>query len=281
MRKLRYVSDIHCEINLNYEIPDFLIGTEEEDIVLVGDTTVAYCLDPNRNDSNSVKVKYRTKTLLLQLKGFKRVFIIMGNHEHYNGNFQHSKQQIEDYLYNELKLDPKQYIVLDNTAVELDDKTVLLGATLWTDMGRNNESSHYFVGRGMNDFRIISNGPPNQRFTTYDAVVEHKNTLSWMEEQLEKYKDKRIIVATHHCPSYLSKGRYHDNSMIGDGYCSNLNNFILSYPQITDWIHGHTHVNVEYKIGECRVTSNMRGYVDHDWYCKFDAKTFLEKFIAY
>ena len=28
------------------------------------------------------------------------------------------------------------------------------------------------------------------------------------------------------------------------------------------WIHGHTHFNVDYKIGQTRVVTNQRGYVD-------------------
>lgn len=281
MRRLRYVSDIHLEINHMYDVPNFIVGIENEDLIFCGDTTVAYILDTKKTDKISKKLQDSFKNLANQVKGFRRVFFIMGNHEHYNGHFQSSKNLIENFLYNECKLSKEQFIVLDNASVELDNNTVLLGATLWTDMGGGNESSHYFVGRGMNDFRIVSYGSPNTRFTTYDAVLEHKNTLEWMTEQLEKYKNKRVIVATHHAPSFQSEGRYHSNSMITDGYCSNLTSFIQSHPQITDWIHGHTHVNVEYKIGECRVTSNMRGYVDVDLNCVFDEKSFLEKFIEY
>jgi hypothetical protein len=282
VRKLKHISDIHLEINAAYDVPAFIVGTDDEDLMINGDTTVTYVLDMKRTDGGSRKLQKSLKKLVLQVKGFRRVFFVLGNHEHYNGNFQQSKKLLEDFLYIECGLSPDQFIVLDNTAYELDAHTILLGATLWTDMGGNNDSSHYFVGRGMNDFRLISFGDdPKKRFSTYDAYNEHQKTLAWMTEQLEKYKDKRVIVATHHAPSFQSEGRYHGNSMITDGYCSNLTNFILEHPNITNWIHGHTHVNVDYKIGECHVTSNMRGYVDVDWYCKFDEQTFKDRFVEY
>jgi hypothetical protein len=34
----------------------------------------------------------------------------------------------------------------------------------------------------------------------------------------------------------------------------------MSHPQIKYWIHGHTHTHFDYKIGECRVICNPRGY---------------------
>jgi hypothetical protein len=279
MRKLRYVSDIHLEINSMYAVPEYIVGTEDEDLVFAGDTTVLYTLDPKETGVRSLKTRAMFKKMILQVKGFGRIFFLFGNHEHYHGSFEKARKLLGDFLYDECGVRPDQYIILDNDSYELDGNTVLFGATLWTDMGGNSDSSHYFVGRGMNDFRVISyNGG---RFTTNDAYVEHKNTLAWMTERLEKYKDWRVIVATHHAPSFQSEGRYKHNSMITDGYCSNLVHFIEEHPQITDWIHGHTHVNVDYMIGGCHVTSNMRGYIDMDIGVKFDAKTFQEKVIEY
>ena len=41
------------------------------------------------------------------------------------------------------------------------------------------------------------------------------------------------------------------------------------------WIHGHTHFNVDYKIGQTRVITNQRGYVD-SLSANFDPKLVLE-----
>jgi hypothetical protein len=49
-----------------------------------------------------------------------------------------------------------------------------------------------------------------------------------------------------------------------------LDDFIESRPQIRLWLHGHTHHNFNYWIGETRVVCNPRGYVGHesmaDWF---------------
>jgi len=41
---------------------------------------------------------------------------------------------------------------------------------------------------------------------------------------------------------------------------SDLDNFILENSQIKYWSHGHTHVNLDYMVGDCRVVCNPRGY---------------------
>ena len=213
---------------------------------------------------------------LNQVSGFDRVYFLMGNHEHYRGHYQSSPGILRQFIVDN-GFDPSKYVVLDNDSVALDDKTILVGSTLWTDMNWN-------VGRGMNDFRLIEYGPLDdvgmaRTFTTEDAMAEHKKALAFITEVVEANPDKRIVVATHHTPSYQSNGRAYNDSTIIDGYCSNLEDFILDHPNITDWIHGHTHVNVEYMIGQCRITSNMRGYVAYDFSTNFTKDKFLEKCI--
>jgi hypothetical protein len=48
------------------------------------------------------------------------------------------------------------------------------------------------------------------------------------------------------------------------GYSSDLEQFILDYPQIKVWTHGHTHDTFDYMIGQCRVICNPRGYVGYE-----------------
>lgn len=220
-----------------------------------------------------------------QVSDFDQVFFIMGNHEHYHGHLQSSAMILREFIKSH-GFDSDKYVVLDNDVVRLRDDTLLVGATLWTDMRRDNPQSHLYVGRGMNDFRLIQYGDRDEVgmapiFTTYHALEEHRKSLTFIESVVGSNLDKRIIMATHHAPSYQSNGRAYNGSEIVDGYCSDLEQFIIDHPNITDWVHGHTHVNVEYEIGQCRITSNMRGYVAYDFGTNFTGEQFDNKFIEY
>jgi predicted MPP superfamily phosphohydrolase len=278
-KRLRYCSDLHFEMQQNRVIPKFLQGVENESLICAGDTIAVKALRKNANDATSRSLKNLFKAFLEQVKDFDRVYFIMGNHEHYGGHYQSSAKIMRDFIADN-GFSADKYVVLDNDVVPLDDKTLLIGSTLWTNMRNDHPDAHYFVGRGMNDFRLITYGDdPFQVFTTYHALDEHKKAMAFITDVVESNPDKRIIMATHHTPSYRSNGRMYNDSTIIDGYCSNLEAFIEGHPNITDWIHGHTHVNVEYTIGQCRITSNMRGYVGYDYTTTFDSKQFLEKFI--
>jgi hypothetical protein len=267
----------------NRKIPEFLQGVEDESLICAGDTIVTAYLKRKRNDAGARSLKKLFVSFLEQVSGFDKVYFIMGNHEHYRGHLQSSPVILREF-FDYYGFDPKKFIVLDNDVVSLNDKTLMVGATLWTDMRRDNPQSHWFVGRGMNDFRLIEYGPQDDVgmasiFRTEDAVTEHKKSLAFITKTVEDNKDKRIIVVTHHAPSYQSNGRAYNGSEIIDGYCSDLEQFIIDHPNITDWVHGHTHVNVEYEIGQCRITSNMRGYVGYDFGTNFTSDQFLDKFI--
>ena len=48
------------------------------------------------------------------------------------------------------------------------------------------------------------------------------------------------------------------------GFRSNCDDFISYRPQIKLWMHGHTHEDFDYVLGETRVVCNPRGYVNHE-----------------
>jgi hypothetical protein len=246
---------------------------------------------PQRTDRLAINGRDCLNRLIKQVSGFGKVFFILGNHEHYKGFFENTRQIFEDYLFRTLELDPSRYYLLDREpyiGLGRSQNIIIAGTTLWTDMGRNNPISHNAVGQGMNDFHVIYKDDGESHyatdqptFTTHDAVREHKYSVNWIGDLADQYPNQRIIVATHHCPTYKSNGREHAHSTIIDGYCSDLSELILTHPNITDWVHGHTHVNCDYEVGKCRVQSFQRGYVKYDRGANdFTADNFLKKFIA-
>ena len=77
--------------------------------------------------------------------------------------------------------------------------------------------------------------------------------------------DQKFVVVTHHCPSEQSvHDKYKGDILMNGGFRSNCDDFISYRPQIKLWMHGHTHEDFDYVLGETRVVCNPRGYVNHE-----------------
>jgi hypothetical protein len=203
---------------------------------------------------------------------FPIVIYIMGNHEHYNGDFNLSLSQLKlnlSYL--------KNVHVLEKQTLVVDDITFIAG-TLWTDMNKEDPNTLYAIRNYMNDFQIIKNSASLVHFrdsegkfktrvgalTPQDVVEDHKAMLAFIKQNIQD-KTKKFVVVGHHAPSKLStKPRYQKDVMVNGAYSSELSEFILDNPQIKLWTHGHTHDPFDYMIGSTRVVCNPRGYDGHE-----------------
>lgn len=127
------------------------------------------------------------------------------------------------------------------------------------------------IGSGMNDFRLIRTNRPvpegaavrmvgkERVFTPRDANELHQDAVAWLRSELPKYD--RCVVIGHHAPSLLSAGGDHLGTQALDlAYCSNQHTLIEASAQIIAWIHGHTHREERYQIGETKIIANPRGY---------------------
>lgn len=254
--RITYMSDLHLEFGrLEQPLP------KGDVLILAGDITLAGCLLEDELGSSAMRVKTATFDLFEEAKAnFKRVFYFQGNHEPYNFNISETPKVLKKAL--------PGVTLLDDKVVPLSDDVLLVGGTLWTDMNKG-EAHDYIMGglhSRMNDFNIVDintkEGP--RRFTTHDAVKRHAKTLRLIEKTAIDNPAKTIVVATHHAPSYKGLNPHHGGSTLNAGYASDLENFIASHPNIRFWIHGHTHVQTEYRIAQCRVMANCRGYVNRE-----------------
>jgi len=276
--KVRHCSDLHLEFN---DPPLKRFNPKKDEILLVaGDTIPAALLRSNRTDKSGRKSRYRFDKFLYHVAGYYNVIFVTGNHEHYQGNITDSLELFVNYIH---KLGFSQSMhVLEDGFMALNENTFLLGCNLWTNFNKNNPLAHQIAGMYMNDYEMIANGEDTGRevtnrrsekwggkFTTQDAYDLHTRSLSHLSQMYDYHtKDfekgtpngkTKIIVLTHTAPS--SKSAHAKNlSTIDYSYFSDLSDFILDRPQITNWIHGHTHHPVNYKIGECTVASNPLGY---------------------
>lgn len=277
--KIAVCSDIHLEFGtISLENPG-----DVDVLILSGDILVARDLmehDPYGIVDFGKSSRYHTFFQECSAR-FPHVIYIVGNHEHYHGDFKYTVSDIKKrfaYLEN--------VHVLDREVFELND-TVFVGGTLWTDMNREDPITLHAMTRMMNDFRCVDNSNREVTYKTFDdvdnpekptfrtrparfcpedAVEEHRKMLDYIRVVYEDMPPwKQMVVVGHHTPSHQScHPRYKDDQIMNGGYHSDLSEFILDRPGIKLWTHGHTHELFDYMIGETRVVCNPRGYIGHE-----------------
>lgn len=284
--KIAIASDVHLEFG-----PLDIKNTEAADLlVLAGDVCVA-----QHFKARDKYIQRYTEFFKQCSEEFPHVIYIMGNHEHYNGDFAYTAHILRDAL----KIFENVHL-LDNETFELGDIT-FIGTTLWTNMNEEDSLTLYHMKAMMNDFRCVKNSDhptyrtvplylkdendnyvldengnyiPNgskqkaeaSRFSPEDAVVEHRKALDYIDAVIGGKSDGKFVVVGHHCPSHRSvHPKYKHDTVMNGGFASHLDDYIVYRPQIKVWFHGHTHEDFDYMIDQCRVVCNPRGYIGHEY----------------
>jgi predicted phosphodiesterase len=270
--KVALASDVHLEFG-----PISLENTEGADVlILSGDICVAKDV-MKRDDDGIFDRFFRSNTIHTFFQEccqrFPHVVYVMGNHEHYHGDYNNTIAILRDRLGYLANLH-----ILDKEMVQLGGVS-FIGGTLWTDMNKEDDITLLHMKGMMNDFRCVTNsknvtyfrdadGNSHERvakFTPEEAVVDHKEMLEYIRLMVEGKFDQKFVVVGHHCPSKLStKPQYEKDVIMNGGYSSDLSEFILDHPQIKLWTHGHTHHKFDYMIGSTRIVCNPRGYIDYE-----------------
>jgi len=250
--KIALCSDLHLEF------ADIILKNEENADVLILSGDICTAVDLPYSDSDRGQ-RFRDFFSRCAFQ-FPHVIYIMGNHEHYNGDFQKSAQLIRNEV-----AQYANFHFLDKETKVIGDVT-FIGGTLWTDMNKEDPITLWDISRMMNDFRVVKNSARivgqsdnPSRFLPDDAVEDHKAMLTFINETVKG--EGKFVVVGHHAPSKQStKPRYQGDVIMNGGYSSDLTEFILDRPQIKLWTHGHTHDTFDYMVGSTRVVCNPRGY---------------------
>lgn len=132
-----------------------------------------------------------------------------------------------------------------------------LGATLWTDF-------EYFgadkAGHAMAEARkYMADYGRIEGCTPEATVVRHQASRAWLEAELSKAAapGDRVVV-THHFPRKKSTAKQYRNDLCTAAFGSELPAELLDRAGL--WVHGHTHSSHHYRVGNCRVVCNPRGY---------------------
>ena len=277
--KITVVSDLHLEFGTLE-----LVNKDGADVlILSGDICVA--VDYHRGGY----VKFFEQVS----KEYKHVIYVMGNHEHYSGDFVTTYAILKEYLsvYPNIHLMEKETITIDSVK--------FIVGTMWTDMNGFDTDTLEIVNQMMSDFRVIKNSnrytyrkvPLYKKseitgeyehdtfgnkifinnkmketisdFSTLDAVADHKQFIDYLKHTLDP--SIKNVVVTHHAPSSLSiHPKFSHDTIMNGGYRSVLDLLIEDHPEIVMWTHGHMHDEFDYTVGSTRVVCNPRGYIGHE-----------------
>ena len=250
--KIAVCSDLHLEFG-GIELKN----TDADVLILSGDICVASKMEKFMEFFEHVNSE------------FPVTLMIMGNHEHYDGDFAKSADIIRNHLkpYGNIHF-------LDKECFEIDGVT-FIGGTLWTDMNKEDPLTMHSMSGMMNDYRLVKNssrmvsfkdedGKFHERESSFcpeDSVEDHRKMLGYIQSVIEGKHDQKFVVVGHHAPSKLSTHpRYKHEAMMNGAYSSDLSEYIMDHPQIKLWTHGHTHEDFDYMLGSTRIVCNPRGY---------------------
>lgn len=257
--KLAIASDIHLEFGAIE-----LENTQSADVlILAGDICQAVDV------THDTTMGRRCQTFFEQVSNrFSRVIYIMGNHEHYQGDYARSRERLQ------LMLDDHgchNVHLLDKDTVTIEDVT-FVGGTLWTDFNREDSLCMWHARQAMNDYRVcknsasgISGGGYASRLQPEDTLADHRAMLEYVRVVTEGKRDKKFVLVIHHAPSSASVAEcYRGDLLMNGNFYTELSDFVLDHPQIRLICHGHMHNVSDYMIGSTRVVCNPRGYVGHE-----------------
>jgi predicted phosphohydrolase len=251
MPRITYVSDIHLEF-INKTPPYHTrIGWEKGDILcLAGD--IGY---PEQET-------YHTFMAYCSIS-FEFIFVIAGNHEYYTSDKNKTIQRTNEKIEQICSSFPNVHFLNNTTYYIKKYDMYILGTTLWTETTDDPEERFYY-----HDFRQI----PQMGITGYMDLL-HTQSVGYLINELETRTPSKVIVMTHHMPSFELIDPKYKGGSLNHLFASNLNYLFKKYT-IDHWICGHSHVAVEKTIGRTQIHMNPIGYPGENtpnWKASFDA----------
>lgn len=244
--KLRIISDIHTDINKGYKF-DF------------GDDFIVCCGDISGN-------RFTTEDWVR--KNIKRGIFIEGNHLGYDRvTFDEDDSLTSSIGYLKTKFADGDVVFLENDYRVVDD-VVFIGCILYTDfcLYNNEEYCKQLATTSLNDFRyvkVLKDGII-ETITPEDTVELHKESLEFIEKTCQKFKDKKVVVISHHAPSEKCIEEKYKDDLLSAAFVSDLEWLIEKYDNIKLWCHGHVHHDVDFSLHGTRVVAHPFGYYNEN-----------------
>jgi len=158
--KIAIASDVHLEFGQL----DLENTQDAEVLILSGDICTACDLRVTDSILSSAKTDRYLEFFTACSRNFPHVVYVMGNHEHYHGDYATSAGILRDAM----KQCGDNIHFLDKEIWELNDH-VFIGGTLWTDMNGEDDMTMNHVARRMNDFQICQNSNEMVNYRVWDT----------------------------------------------------------------------------------------------------------------
>ncbi|KAK0610818.1 calcineurin-like phosphoesterase [Immersiella caudata] len=251
---IQIVSDLHLEVPMGYDI--FTIPPRAPYLALLGDI------------GNVAKHKTDFLGFLrLQLRQFRAVLFVPGNHEAYGSTWQETQLILCDFE-SEVRADPSlgEFVLLDHATFRIPDisrKIVFLGCSLFSFVPPESERD---VEIRLNDFSNIGG------WSVEAHNAAHKRSLDWLNArvaELEQEEDVKMVILTHWSPSLDPRATEarHRGGPISSAFSTDLSGErCFRSGKVNVWAFGHTHYNVDFSVerdggaGPLRLITNQRGY---------------------
>ncbi|SEA74365.1 metallophosphoesterase [Variovorax sp. YR216] len=267
--KLLILSDLHAEFETfeSRKDIDYDVAVLAGDIVAPGRFVARWLRDPARVGSSPIVQ-------------------VAGNHEYY--------ESVMEQELAEMRCQAQEHQVhfLDCDEAVIDGVR-FLGCTLWTDFGLRIDSEGFpgqpvrklsdrhramtESGRYLADYSSIrveapktSNSRGTRRLTPMDTLLIHRRQRSWLRKKLAEPFAGPTVVVTHHAPHRNSLAPRYAKDWSSGGFVNEMLPGFFEVPVL--WVHGHTHDSFDYRVGNCRVVSNPRGYMN--WHGDFENAQF-------
>lgn len=248
---VQILSDLHLEGPKAYDT--FEVVPKAPYIALLGDVGN---IESHKDDCLAF--------LTRQLKQFRAVLFVPGNHEAYSSNWT-STLNILRAFEADVRKDQSlaEFVLLDRAAFLLPDTNVIiLGCSLFSFVPFESEMA---VSANLNDFFEISDWDVEM----HNAA--HKRDLAWLNTQVAglEQPNVKIMIFSHWSPSLdvrVSDPR-HARSPIKSAFQTELSDdACFKSDTVKVWAFGHTHYNCDVTVergggaGNLRLLANQRGY---------------------
>jgi predicted phosphodiesterase len=250
--RLCIASDVHLEHRLEFDKNrlefDRFFGSpnfEKSVLILAGDIG-----HPSKDEYVSFLRRCKEK--------FEHVVLVPGNHEYYAEDeicLPIPASKIESRL-EEIAADLGiHYLNRSACTLRIDDESVtFLGCTLWSEIPQERFG---LVKNGLSDFIRIYIG--NGQFLTPSIYNQwHHRDVKWLTEEIDRRSDEKIVVVTHHLPTYRVVHSTHENHPMNCCFATDLEYLFRSGVEL--WVCGHSHKPNSTIVNQRRCLLNPVGY---------------------
>ncbi|KAJ3455379.1 hypothetical protein MRS44_013979 [Fusarium solani] len=193
------------------------------------------------------------KFLERQVCRYKKVFLVLGNHEFYGLDYE-TGLKTSRRLEAEPTIAGKLLVLHRARWDDPDSALTILGCTLWSAIPKE---AYSVVQSKVNDFKKIN------KWSVEGHNEIHAQEAAWLRKEVAQVpsQKRQLLVATHHAPSVHGTSRPgHTENPWTCAFATDLAGQD-GWNRVNVWFFGHTHYSTDLMCNGVRLVANQRGYV--------------------